>query len=171
MPSDWQIGLTLCCCQFLLITTLLQTQLDSSKAYYQCKFWVRNFFVLDSLCVWNSLFKSSHPVTRKRYILIVSLAPFLSFYCHFIATLLLLCIIYQYEYSSNMLVYFSFWHLVQVSDVPSVSLILFFLIYFLAKQFCNSSISLGLFCGCNNISVLQSSFCHVFCYFFISCIV
>ena len=108
VPSDWQIGLTLCCCQFLLITTLLQTQLDSSKAYYQCKFWVRNFFVLDSLCVWNSLFKSSHPVTRKRYILIVSLAPFLSFYCHFIATLLLLCIIYQYEYSSNMLVYFFF---------------------------------------------------------------
>ena len=103
--------------------------------------------------------------------LIVSLTPFLSFYCHFIATLLLLCIIYQYEYSSNMLVYFFFWRLAQVSDVPLVLLILFFLIYFLAKQFCNCSISLSLFCGCNNVSVLQSSVCHVFCYFFISCIV
>ena len=111
------------------------------------------------------------PCNKEMFILIVSLVPFLSFYCHFIAALLLPHIIYQYEYSSNMLAYSFFWCLAQVSDVPSVLLVLFFLICFLAKQFCNCNISLGLFCGCNNVSVLQSSFCHVFCYFFISCIV
>ena len=127
---------------------------------------MQHFFVLDSFCVWNSLFKSFHPVTSKSLYLLFHQCLF----CHFIATLLLPRIVYQYEYSINMLVYSFFWCLVQVSAVQSVLLVLFFLICFLAKQFCNCSISLSLFCGCNNGSVLQSSFCHVFCYFFISCI-
>ena len=51
------------------------------------------------------VFSSCH---WQMFILIVSLVPFLSFYCHLIAALLLLCIIYGGTHSNSLLVFLFF---------------------------------------------------------------
>ena len=85
------------------------------------------------------------------FILIVSLVPFLSFYCHLIAALLLLCIIYGGTHSNSLLVFLFFAVSAVKLHTAAFTHPFHFPFFFFFGLSC---INLDLFYGRNNLSVL-----------------
>ena len=95
---------------------LINIDVNESSHQISC---VKRYCTLSEGSKWNSFFVGFFACVKfilqvfsschwQTFILIVSLVPFLSFYCHLNAALLLLCIIYGCTHSSSLLVFLFF---------------------------------------------------------------
>ena len=130
-----------------------------------CKFQVRQFFCVGFFACVKFIMEVFSPLNWRTFILIVSLAPFLSFYCHLIAALLLLRIIYRVRIAVICL--FSSFCTKRSSVTNRRFRSSFFFFFFFGLN----SVNPTLLSGRNNISVLWSTFRRAVCYFSLLCLV